>query len=120
MTPKKAVTFHIMWRGLSHIMWRKNSVKLSQSPMARGRGVARSSTLFYDRLANKKLCQHYTCLGKDVQERQRYFKEFAHAAATRSTFIFGKVVRRASPCTAQEAETEPRRTRLSPTGGSGL
>jgi hypothetical protein len=47
--------------------------------------------------------------GKDIQEREHYFKEFAHAAATRSTFIFGKVAPRGSSYTAQEAETEHRR-----------
>lgn len=72
-------------------------------------GLLVHRALLYDRLPPKKLCREYNCLGKDGQERSRCFKEFAHAAAARSTFIFGKVVRRASPGTAQEAETEPLR-----------
>jgi hypothetical protein len=64
----------------------------------------------------QKLYRKYICLGKDKQERQQYFKEFTHAMATRSTFIFGRVIPRASPYAAQEAETEPRCARLSPAG----
>jgi hypothetical protein len=64
-------------------------------------------------LDRKKLCRKYMILGKEMQERQHYFKEFAYATTERSTFVFGKVATHTSPCTTPETETQSRRARLS-------